>query len=74
MTLNDQAKQIAGGLSKLETDLLLDRCSEWGAWMWECGSGMVAKGLATKRNGSIQFDTPLADQVRRILTEEERHG
>lgn len=55
--------QITKGLTDLEKHLLLKTATGWGSWMWSCGNGLVAKGLGSKRGGSIHFDTELAKKV-----------
>jgi hypothetical protein len=60
--VSDAAK-IAAELSPLERELLLGESGGWGSWMFSVGSALCAKGLGTKRDGSIYLDTPLAKQV-----------
>lgn len=65
------AADIARGLTSCEHDLLMDRCSGWGSWMFTAGHHMASLGLGTVRDGSIAFDTPLAAEVVAILQAEE---
>ena len=65
----DNAATIAASLDTMERDLLLGQPKGWGSWMFEVGAGLCAKGLGTRRNGSIYFDTPLAAEVKAILAE-----
>lgn len=62
-----EAEQVVEGLSEMERELFMGEVKGWGSWMFSVGSDLVAKGLGTKRDGSIQFDTPLASAVRDIL-------
>lgn len=55
-------------LSELEIELLLGNSSGWGSWMFECGEGLIAKGLGRKDKGSIYFDTPAAKIVIGLLS------
>lgn len=64
LPVRSMAEDIAGKLSPLEIDLLCGRCEGWGSWMFTAGGFMVSLGLGRKENGSIFFDTPLADEVR----------
>jgi hypothetical protein len=54
---------VIDSLSEMDRQLLLGECKSWGSWMWSSGSYMVSLGLGTKRQGNIQFDTPLAAAV-----------
>lgn len=67
----EQVAAVATQLAESQKDLLLEQCSGWGSWMWEAGNDMVRKGLGTRRAGSIQFDTPLAEAVRNYLRSQE---
>ncbi len=58
-----EIEAIIGGLTDLECELLLGESSGWGSWMFSVGSDLCTKGLGTKRDGSITFDTPLAKRV-----------
>jgi len=58
-----EVARIAAQLSPLDRQLLLGECKGWGSWMWDSGTHMASLGLATRRGGSIQFDTPLAQAV-----------
>jgi hypothetical protein len=58
---------IADSLTECERDLLLGFASGWGSWMWEAGEVLCSKGLGTRGPGTIQFNTPLANEVREYL-------
>lgn len=73
--MDDLVSRTVFELTDLERELLLGKSGGWGSWMFECGSGLVAKGLGSKRNGSIYFDTLLAKQViDRLTTTDEVTG
>jgi len=67
-------EDVLAKLTPLDRDLLMGRCESWGSWMWDCAGELVRLGLGTRRNGSIQFDTPLADAIRALLTSETPHA
>jgi hypothetical protein len=55
---------LEAGLTDLERELFYGTATGWGSWMFEVGSDLVTKGLGRKENGSIYFDTPLANELR----------
>jgi hypothetical protein len=59
--------EIAEGLTRLERELFMGEAEGWGSWMFGCAGGLCLKGLGRKENGSIYFDTPLANEVRAHL-------
>lgn len=65
--MSSQAMIIAQSLTQHEKDLLLGTPEGWGSWMWDVGRGLVKKGLGTMGPGTIEFNTPLANQVRLAL-------
>jgi hypothetical protein len=58
--------ELAEGLTPLEAELISGAAKGWGSWMFACGSGLVAKGLAEKRGGSIIFNE-LGNQVGALI-------
>jgi len=59
---------IARGLSFLEIDLLTDRPSGWGSWMWSVSHDLCGKGLMRKVSDTEIRLTPLGIAVRIYLT------
>jgi hypothetical protein len=55
--------ELADRLTSHERDLLLGNCEGWGSWMFTAGEYLCSLGLGTKRDGSIRFDTPLANEM-----------
>ena len=60
-------REVAESLSSLDRELFLGLSPGWGSWMFAIGNDLCAKGLGTRRDGSIYFDTPLAHEVRQAL-------
>ncbi len=67
-------EQVAASLTPMERELFLGEAKDWGSWMFGVGGDLVGKGLGHKHDGSIYFDTPLADEVRAILTPDTTHN
>ena len=63
----EELVELADKLTTNERDLLLGQCEGWGSWMFDAGEYLCSLGLGTKRDGSIQFDTPLAHELRMHL-------
>lgn len=61
-------------LYSMEVELLMDRTTHWGSWMWDSAKKMVRLGLANQWGTSIQFDTKLAAAARKRQTWREEHG
>lgn len=57
-----ELRALAERLTPCEQELLMGIPTSWGSWMWEAGCGLVAAGLADRRNGSIIIND-LGDQV-----------
>lgn len=61
--------EIARSLSPLEVDLLTDRCTGWGSWMFSVAGDLAGKSLMKKRDGSY-YATERGLAVRDYLKEQ----